>query len=105
MKLAICSNGKAIDSLVADNFGRSPYFLFVEVEEGKIKKTEVLENNYQTQSSGVGVAVAQMVVEKGADAVIVGSVGPRALDVLKQFNVQIHQASGSIKQVIEKYTK
>ena len=105
MKLAVCSNGKDIDSLVADNFGRSPYFLFVEVEEGKIKKTEVLKNNYQAQSSGVGVAVAQMVVEKGADVVIAGSVGPRALDVLKQFNVQIYQTSGPIKQALKKYTQ
>lgn len=105
MKIAISSDEKKINGNIAENFGRCTYFLFVEIAKGEIKELEVVENKSQNQASGVGIAVAQMIAEKNVNAIIAGAVGPRALEVLKQFNIQVYQTSGPIKKAIEKFIK
>ena len=95
--------GKNIDGDVSDVFGRSPYFIIIEIEDGEIKDKEILENRSIDQMSGAGVTTAQLIVEKNVKAVITGNVGPRALDVLRQFNVDIYYANGLIKKVLQEY--
>ena len=87
MKIAISSTGKNLNSNVSDVFGRSPYFIIVEIENKKIVKVETIQNISTKQMGGVGISVAQMVAEKDATIVITGNAGPRAVDVLKQFNI------------------
>jgi len=36
-------------------------------------------------------------------AVVTGTVGPRALDVLKQFNIQIYKGAGFLSEVTQKF--
>jgi len=36
-------------------------------------------------------------------AVVTGTVGPRALDVLKQFNIQIYKGAGLISEITQKF--
>jgi len=103
MKIAISSAGKDLTSLVAEVFGRCPYFLIVEIDNKKIKEFEVLENTSVNQTGGAGISVAQMVAGKNVNAVITGSVGPRALDVLKQFNISAYNSVGLIKDAIQKF--
>ncbi len=103
MKIALSSSGKSINSNLSETFGRCPYFLIVEIENKEIKKMEVVENIIRNQTGGVGVSVAQMIVEKGVDVLITKNVGPRALDVLEQFKVDIFNGSGSAEENIQKF--
>ena len=103
MKVALSSSGKDINSNLSEVFGRCPYFLIAEIENKEIKGIEVVENISRSQAGGVGIAVAQMIVEKGASVVITGNVGPRALDVLKQFKVDIFNGSGSVEENLQKF--
>jgi len=103
MKIALSSSGKDINSNLSEIFGRCPYFFIVEIENKEIKGMEVVENISRNQASGVGVLVAQMIVEKGVDVLITGNVGPKALDVLEQFKVDIFNGSGSIEENLQKF--
>jgi len=103
MKIAVSSTGKNLNSQVDEIFGRCSYFLITEIENKKIKGVETIENISRDQAGGVGISVAQMIVEKGVNTVITGNVGPRAVDVLKQFNIEIYQGVGTIKEVIGKF--
>jgi len=103
MKIAVSAKGKNVKSEVSDVFGRSPYFIIAEIKDQKIEKTEAIENKSTDQMSGAGVSTAQLMAEKNVDAVITGNVGPRALDVLKQFNIEIYFGSGTIKKVLQKF--
>ena len=103
MKIAISSTGKDISSDVSDMFGRCPYFVIAEIVDKKIINVEAIENINLKQAGGVGISVAQMIVEKDASAVITGNIGPRALDVLKQFNIEVYAGSGQIKEVLQKF--
>lgn len=103
MKIAISSTGKNIESNVSDVFGRCPYFVIAEIKDSKIISTEAIENTDADQMSGVGVLTAKLMAEKNIQSIITGSVGPRALDVLKQFNIEIYSGEGIIKDVLQEF--
>ena len=103
MKLALSSLGKDVNSKLSEVFGRCPYFILVEIENNKIQKIEALENKSASQQGGAGISSAQMVAQKNASAVIAGTVGPRAADVLKQFNIQVYSGAGLVKEVIQEF--
>jgi len=105
MKIAISSTGKSINDNVSDVFARCPYFIIVEIEDQKIKNTEEIENENKEQMSGAGVSVAQLIAEKDVNAVIAKNIGPRALDVLKQFNIKPYSGQGVIKEVLQELIK
>ncbi|MCK5084337.1 MAG: NifB/NifX family molybdenum-iron cluster-binding protein [Candidatus Pacebacteria bacterium] len=103
MKIAISSKEKDLTGEVDSVFGRCPYFLVVEIENEKIQGFEAVENISAEQVGGAGISAAQTIVEKDVDAVISGNIGPRALDVLKQFNIKIYNGSGKVSEVLQKF--
>ena len=103
MKIAVSSMDKNIDSNIAEIFGRCPYFIIAEIENQKIEKTEAIENKNTEQMSGAGISTAQLMAEKNVNAVITENVGPRALDVLKQFSIEIYFGKGAIKEALQEF--
>lgn len=103
MKIAVSSMDKTIDGNVSDVFGRCSYFIIAETKDQKIEKTEAIENKSTDQMSGAGISAAQLLAEKDVNAVVTGNVGPRAFDVLKQFNIEIYTGSGAIKKVLQEF--
>jgi predicted Fe-Mo cluster-binding NifX family protein len=103
MKIAVSSTGKELSDNVAELFGRCPYFIIADIEDGKIVKTEALKNENENQSSGAGMSAAKLLAENDVNAVIAKSVGPRAIDVLKQFNIELYNGEGVIKDILQKY--
>ncbi len=103
MKVAVSSKGKTLDSEVSDIFGRCPYFIIAEIEENKIIKFDAIENSSASQNQGAGISAAQLVAEKDVGALITRNVGPRALDVLRQFNIEIYNGSGTVNESLQKF--
>lgn len=103
MKIAISSTTEKIEGQVDEVFGRCPYFIIAEIEDGKVGEVEVIKNESTDQASGAGISAAQLVAEKKANVVITGNIGPRALDVLNQFNILVYSGSGTAKQVLENF--
>lgn len=100
MKIIVSSNGKNLESNVSPVFGRSPYFIIVDVKDEKITGFELMENTSAKQLGGAGISAAQTVAEKGAEAIITGNLGPRASDVLKQFKIKVYAGSGMVKSAV-----
>ncbi|MFA5406575.1 MAG: NifB/NifX family molybdenum-iron cluster-binding protein [Candidatus Nanoarchaeia archaeon] len=96
MKIAISSNSKTINGEVSEIFGRCPYFIIM--EDGKV--IEVIKNISINQRGGAGISAAKLVAEKNVDAVMAGNIGPRALSVLKQFNIKTYLKKGLIKNAV-----
>lgn len=103
MKIAVSSTDKGIESNVSNVFGRCPYFIIAEIENQKIEKTEAIKNEGMDQTSGAGISTAQLMAEKDVNAVITGNIGPRALDVLKQFNIEVYFGKGVAKEVLQEF--
>jgi predicted Fe-Mo cluster-binding NifX family protein len=103
-KVAVSAKENNLESEVSEVFGRSPYFIIAEIENGEIKKTEIIENKNADQMGGAGISAAQLMAEKNINVVITGNIGPRALDVLRQFNIEIYYGNGIIKKVLQEFT-
>ena len=103
MRIAVSSMSKNINSNVAEVFGRCPYFILAEIKNKKIEKTEIIENKNIDQMGGVGVLTAKLMAEKNIDVVITKNIGPRALDVLKQFDIAIYSGEGTIKDILQEF--
>jgi len=103
MKLCISSTKDDLEASVDPRFGRCQYFLFVDAETMNF---EVAGNPAFTAGGGAGVQAAQLVVNKGADAVITGNVGPNAFQALQAAGIKIVTGfSGSIKEAVERFQK
>jgi len=103
MKIAVSSTDKNIESNISDVFGRCPYFIIAEVKDGKIEKTEAVKNESTDQNSGAGVSTAQLMAENNVNAIITGNIGPKALDVLNQFNIEIYSGEGIVKDALQAF--
>ena len=105
MKLCITSTGKEMDSKIDEHFGRASYFLIVDTGTMKF---EVVQNTAQAAGQGAGIRAAQIVLDKGAGAMLTGIVGPKAFSALRAANVKVYEgASGadSVKGSVEKFNR
>ena len=101
MKIAISSSGKDLDCQIDPRFGRCQYFIFIDPETMEF---EVSENEGLMAMGGAGVQAAQLVVQKGANALITGNLGPNAASALSASGIRVYLVpGGTIKDVIEGY--
>ena len=102
MKIAISSTGKNLTDDISEVFARCPYFITAEIENEKIQRVETIENKIANQLGQAGISAAQLMAENNVNAVITKNIGPRALDVLKQFNIAVYFGTGTVKEVLQK---
>lgn len=93
------ANGKDLDAPASPVFGRAPVYVFVDSETMDF---EAAENPAIGATGGAGIQAAQFVVERGAEAVITGNVGPNAFDVLQAAGVSAFLfEGGTVREAVE----
>lgn len=105
MKLAISIEGNSIDSSIDEHFGRCARFLVCEVHDNEVKNTEIVDNPGMSLGHGAGMKAAEAVAGKDVQVIITGSLGPKATDVLKQFNIRCLKGTGTAKEAIDAYLR
>jgi len=101
MKIAISAGGKDLDSQIDPRFGRCQYFIFLDPETMEF---EVAENQGLAAMGGAGVQAAQLVVQKGVNALITGNLGPNAASALSASGIKVYLVpGGTVKEVAEAY--
>ena len=103
MKVAVSAAGPSLDSPIDPRFGRCLYLLIVDNESMAF---EALENPAVMAPGGAGVQAAELVANKGVDAVITGNCGPNAYQVLSAAGIPVFVgASGSVREAVEAYRR
>lgn len=101
MKIAVTASGTNLDSEIDPRFGRCQHLILVDTETMQF---ESLDNSGAMSPGGAGIATGQLVASKGAEAVLTGSCGPNAHQVLSAAGIQIITGvSGTIRDAIERY--
>ena len=101
MKIAISVVEPSLDGEVYPRFGRSQYFIIVDPETMQF---ESVTNPNIEAPSGAGISTAQLIYNKGASAVITGSIGPKAHQALAAAGVRmLTGVSGSIREAIASF--
>ncbi|MFX1420239.1 MAG: NifB/NifX family molybdenum-iron cluster-binding protein [Promethearchaeota archaeon] len=107
--IAIPSMGNGgLNDEMSPRFGRCASFTFVELENDKIKAVKTVPNPAADAMGGAGVQATQIIGNNGADAIIVGFLGPNAVSGLNSLKIQIFQAPNKpikIKEVINLFIK
>lgn len=101
-RIAIASDDpRGLDSVVSYHFGRCPYYIVVEVDDkGQVGKI----TSYENRGAGTHQVgdMPSFIKSLGADVIVAGGMGPRAIDFFQQLNIQpITGASGTVRRVIE----
>ena len=101
MKIVVTANSTNLDAPTSPIFGRCPAYLFVDTETMAFEATE---NPALSAPGGAGIQAAQFVVERGAQAVLTGNVGPNAMNVLQAAGVPLYLISeGTVRQAVEMF--
>jgi predicted Fe-Mo cluster-binding NifX family protein len=85
MNVAISAQGTDWNAPVETHFGRARYLLIVDSETGRITVHDNIKNLNELQ--GAGIRSAQTLVNLGAQVLLTGSIGPKALETLRAAGV------------------
>ena len=91
MRIVVTANGNTLDAPLSPIFGRCPTYIFVETES---LEYEAVPNPAVSAAGGAGIQAAQFIAQRGAKAVVTGTVGPNAFGVLRAAGLQVYLASG-----------
>ena len=109
MKIAITSQGQALDSQVDSRFGRARFFIVVDTETGEFSASDNGQNLNAAQ--GAGIQAGKNVVDLGVEAVVTGHVGPKAFATLQAGGVKVYTGAagpagaetGTVAEAIEQF--
>jgi predicted Fe-Mo cluster-binding NifX family protein len=93
-----------LDGEVSAHFGRCRGYLMVHIENGGIGKVEGLKNPFfQAHEPGV---VPRFIKDAGADVILAGGMGPRAVDMFKGFGIEVVTGGvGNVRKVLEAWLR
>jgi len=99
MRIAVSADGPDLESHASPIFGRCPTFVLVDTDTLAL---ESHNNPAQNYGEGAGIAAAEFVVAKGAEAVLTGNVGANALRVLNAAQVLVYRIKrGTVGQAVQ----
>jgi len=102
MKLCISSTGKDLSAAVDPRFGRAAGYVFVDTDSTTF---ESVENPAAMAGGGAGTKAAQLVIDRGAQAVLTGNIGPNAFAVLNAAGIKIYTGvSGTVQDAVDAFS-
>jgi predicted Fe-Mo cluster-binding NifX family protein len=102
-KIAITSEGPALDDAVDPRFGRAAGFVIADPET---MTTEYRDNGTaQTMPKGAGIQAAETVAAAGAGVLLTGYVGPKAFQALSAAGITVIQniENMTVREAIDRY--
>jgi cation diffusion facilitator family transporter len=82
---------RGLNSLLSLHFGRSPYFLFINLRGEKIKGHYFLKNPHQKKSVRAGLAASKMIAKQKSETLITKEIGEISFHTLRDNLVDIYQ--------------
>jgi predicted Fe-Mo cluster-binding NifX family protein len=93
---------RGLDAEVSAHFGRCPFYVLAETEDGGVTGSRVVANpHFGTHQPGV---MPQYIKSLGADVIIAGGMGPRAIDMFHAYGIDVATgALGVVQSVLQAY--
>jgi len=103
MRIAVSADdNNGLDSVVSPHFGRCPYYVLADIEDQEVKQVNAVANPYYDHHQPG--QVPGFIRSQGADVMLTGGMGRRALDLFEQYGVEaVTGASGTVRHALERY--
>ncbi len=102
MKLAVCAKGEGLKAEADQRFGRCPFFVVVDTEKEEV--IESIGNENAEATGGAGPQAAQLLAGRDIEAVVLGNVGPNAIEALKAARVKVYSGvTGTVEDTLKKF--
>jgi len=103
MRVVVSSDdNNGLDSVVSPHFGRCPYYVLVDFEGREVKHVSTVANPYYDHHQQG--QVPGFIRSQGADVMLTGGMGRRALALFEQYGVEaVTGASGTARHALEGY--
>jgi predicted Fe-Mo cluster-binding NifX family protein len=104
MKIAVAAeDNKGSEAFLSEHFGRCPFYMLVDVDNGEIKDVAAVESPFYG-SHGQPGEVPAFIKEIGAQVIIAGGMGPKAIGFFEQYGIQVVTGvSGTVREVVQRY--
>ena len=104
MKIALATDDdRGEEAVLSHHFGRCPHYILVDIDGEEIKDVKVVQNPFYERHGEPG-EVPNFIRGLGADVIIAGGMGPKAIGFFNEFGIQaITGGSGTVKDVIKAY--
>ena len=104
MRIALATDDNhGLDAVLSYHFGRCPYYTLVDVEDKEIKDVKSVSNPFFGSHGNPG-EVPSFIRSQGADVIIAGGMGGRAISFFREFGMEtVTGASGKVKDAVEAY--
>jgi len=100
-RIIVPSDSANPDGQVYYRFASAPYFILYDFNTNQ---ATVIANPYAAQVRGMGITVAQMLIDFKIDAVVAGGIGPQAFDAFYLAKVKVYgPVTGSVRTAITNY--
>jgi predicted Fe-Mo cluster-binding NifX family protein len=104
MRVAVSALEPGLEGAVDEQFGRAAYFVLVDPETLACETIENAANRGALH--GAGIASAELVAERGAQAVLTSHLGPNALQALEAASIPAYAVTGtSVRQAVEAFAE
>jgi predicted Fe-Mo cluster-binding NifX family protein len=102
VKVAVSARKPELEAEIDPRFGRARWLVIYDSDSGEWEAFDNSENCNAVQ--GAGIKAAELVSEKGCQAVITGHLGPKAFNVLEHAGVKGYlKPTGSVNDAIEDF--
>lgn len=96
--IAIAATGKTFSDSVANQAGRSDFFLIVDKQGALV---EAVENPYK-DAGNAGISMVDFLAGKGANIIVAEGFGPRIVGVMKDKGIRAVEFKGSARDAVRK---
>ena len=101
MKICVTAQGPTLEAPIDPRFGRCANFIFIDPDTMKF---EAIPNPGSMASGGAGIQASQFIVDRGANVVLTGHVGPNAYNALNAGGVTVYVGiSDSVSDAVNQF--
>ncbi len=105
MKVAVTSTGNSLESDISPVFGRCPYFIIADIDDGELKG-ELIKENPARNVAGAGNKAAEFIVDSKVNTLISGAVGSNAFNILRKAGIKVYKLqSRLVKDNLKLFTE
>ncbi len=102
MRIAVTGTAQSPDAPMDERFGRAPWLLIYDTDTDEWTSMDNTAN--RDAAHGAGISSAEAVARGGAEVLLTGNCGPKAMDALSRAGVRVIEGQeGTARDAVQRF--